>query len=219
MKPFIPGIALLYILLPSCRVTEKNIAGIYQPLNGQRTRIELRPDHSFELALLHPGTDTLLFPHRDPVNCFTRGTWEYDNKTIVLKSRIDPVLQPSAAIDDSITRFTNISSFNFWTRYGDPVSIRSISLPPSQPKPHYGNSLYFFAQDFKETDTLKFYFDGFPPFSFPGSIPSSIGNNIHKIVLHEPYHPAPLPDLHFRVKRNELVFTRNKIRFKKNKPV
>jgi hypothetical protein len=134
---------------------------------------------------------------------------------LVLKTLSTEQYSTNSSINDSITRFTNISSFNFWNRYGDPVSIRSIVVPPARPKPHFGNSLYFFSQDFKETDTLKFYFDGYPPFKFPGSIPSTIGNNIHKIILQEPYRPAPFPELSFLVKKNKLIYNSGKVKFEK----
>jgi hypothetical protein len=215
MKFIIPGIAFFCLTLPSCRVAEENIAGIYLPQTGERTRLILKEDKTFEFALLNPATDTLLFHQQVKMNFFTTGVWQYENKKLVLKSAVTGESNLTTGINDSITHFTNISSFNFWTRFGDPVSIRYILLPPSRPKPHFGNSLYYFAQDFKETDTLKFYFDGYPPFIFPGSVPSTIGNNMHKVVLQEPYLAAAFADLDFTVKKNKLICSSGRVRFEK----
>lgn len=201
---FFVSFVILLVLLSACKITEKNIAGTYYPENKQYTRLILKEDKTFELALLDPGTDSLFVPAYTAENFFTTGTWQLENKKLIVKCTVSP-LPDEPAVRDSLARFTNISSFNFWNRYGDPVSIRYIMLPPAKPKPHYGNSLYYFAQDFKETDTLRFYLDGYPRFDFPGSIPPAIGNNIHKITLNEPYHPDAFRDMSFIVKKNKLM--------------
>ena len=215
MKFIVPGIVFLFLLLFSCRLAEKEIAGTYYPDHTGRTRLILNQDKTFEFSLLNPATDTLIFYQPNPSNFFTTGHWEYDKKELVLKSSKNNIHPSIETINDSITHFTAISSMNFWNRYGDPVPIRYILLPPARAKPHFGNSLYFFAQDFKQTDTLKFYFDGYPPFNFPGSIPATIGNNMHKIVLNEPYHPLSLSSISFTAKKNKLFYQSTKLRFKK----
>jgi hypothetical protein len=216
MRYLLPAITLLYISI-SCRISEKSLTGVYSPERNQRTRLILREDKTFEFALLNPATDTLIFRETNPSNFSTTGYWEYDKKGLVLKSSRENLPVTAQAIDDSVTHFTSISSMNFWNRYGDPVPIRYILLPPARTKPHFGNSLYFFVQDFKQSDTLRFYFDGYPPFNFPGSIPPTIGNNMHKIVLNEPYRHAPLPSLSFIVKKDKLLYTANKLRLLKRK--
>lgn len=207
------------LAISSCKVTEKEIAGVYRPGNNPRshfqnhTRLILKEDKTFELAVLNPLTDLQPSGTGEWINYYTTGTWELVQKRLKLSPL--PASQPKpGSIDDSITRFTNISCFNFWDRYGDPVSIRSIVVPPSHPKPHFGNSLYFFSQDFKPTDTLTFFFEGYPPFRFPGSVPSTIGNNMHKITLQEPYRSG-IPDLQFIVRKNNLLLLPNKLRFGK----
>ena len=213
------GISLLffYSLFPSCRVAEKNIAGTYHPSNSHRTRLILKKDKTFELSLLDPATDSLLLPSKPSMNLYTTGTWEYLKKILLLKSVSTHQPVNTEQVNDSITRFTAISSFNFWNRYGEPVSIRSIIIPPARTKPHFGNSLYFFNQDFKETDTLKFYFEGYPAFNFPGTVPPSIGNNMHKVTLYEPYQSAVLPDPRFKVRKNKLIHLPNQLKLKKSK--
>jgi hypothetical protein len=214
MKFLLTGIVALS-LLSACRVSERAIVGTYHPAGDQFTRLVIKEDKTFELALLSPATDTLLITGHSSQNSFTIGSWKYEKNRLVLTS--DPTGSHTIAgsFDDSLTRFTNISSFNFWNRYGDPVPIRYIILPPSPGKPHFGNSLYYFSQDFKRTDTLKFYFDGYPPFNFPGSVPYAIGNNMHKVTLIEPYYPS-FQILSLAVKKNTLI-TANTRKLKKNK--
>ena len=133
---------------------------------------------------------------------------------VLEKNRLKLMRPKTPFIDDSITRFTNISCFNFWDNNGDPVSIRYILVPPERLKPHFGNSLYFFSQDFKPTDTLTFYFDGFPPFKFPGSVPSTIGNNMHKITMLEPNRHQQ-PEFEFIVRKKRLLLLPKKTRYTK----
>ena len=214
---FLVVISLLSFLLTNCRVAEKNITGTYHYGKGRLSRLSLNDDKTFELALLNPATDSLFFHANTSMNFYTNGNWEYKKSNLVLKCATRNPNSPTVMVMDSISRFTNISSFNFWNRYGDPVPIRYIIISSSHPKPHFGNSLYFFAQDFKQTDTLRFYFDGYPPFDFPGSVPSTSGNNTHKIVLSESYKPAALPDIKLLVRKNKLRKKGSRLVFLKSK--
>jgi hypothetical protein len=189
-------------VIASCKVQEKSIPGFYTTANSNDTQLILKEDKTFQLIVLNPKTDHLSTEISNHLN----GIW------LLEKNRLKLSPDKEILIDDSITRFTNISCFNFWTPDGDPVSIRSILFTPTMPRPHFGNSLYFFAQDFKPTDTLTFYFDGYPPFRFPGTIPSTIGNNMHRITLVEPYRPAPW-ELKFIVKDRRLVLLPHKTIF------
>jgi hypothetical protein len=214
---FFVSFVIPLILLSACRVTEKNITGTYYPKNNQLTRLTLKEDKTFELACLHPGTDSLLLPSYPSYNFYTSGIWELDKNKLVLTSIHPGAISVTRGIEDSIVRFTNISCFSFWNRYGEPVLIRYILLPPARAKPHFGNSLYYFAQDFKDTDTLRFYFDGYPPFDFPGSIPDAIGNNMHKITLNEPYLANVFNNMDLKVKRNKLISFTGKVKFTQKK--
>jgi hypothetical protein len=204
-------------LFSACKVTEKNITGTYYPRQSQLTRLILKEDKTFELALLNPAIDSLLLTHYPSQNFFTTGTWQLENKKLLLTSNSSANASYACITQDSISRFTTISSFNFWNRFGDPVSIRYIVLPPSKAKPHFGNSLFYFAQDFKVTDTLQFHFDGYPEFNFPGSIPPAIGNNMHKITFTEPCLPNVFKDISFAVKVNKLISPTGKVTFIKRK--
>lgn len=191
------------LIVASCKVNEKMIPGHYFSKNPNDIEFVFNENETFEMKMeLSPGF------YSGGEQEQTTGVWRLENTRLKL-------LQPQIPlIDDSITRFTNISCLNFWNIKGDPVSIRYILVPPEKLKPHFGNSLYFFSQDFKSTDTLTFYFEGYPPFKFPGSVPSTIGNNMHKITMKEPYGKRP-PEMEFIVRKKGLLLLPHKVRYTK----
>ncbi len=208
-------IALL-LALTSCKLTTETVAGTYQQENRISARLVLKKDKTFEFA----GNNSALIDGEtsttgDKLYFLTSGTWEFSSNYVKLNSRGIDSMSAISAFNDSITRFTSITSFNFWNRYGEPVSIRSIRLGGSKTKPHFGNSLFFFAQDFKRTDTVVFQFEGYPDFSYPGSIPFAIGNNTHKIVLHEPYRSSVFNNTVLVPKKNRLLSPKNDVVFTK----
>lgn len=200
-------IALLLLLFSACKVTEEYIIGVYQPKEKNTPRLVLKKDRTFEFTGISSDSGNL--------NILTTGTWQLNKNKLVLNSFTTGTPDYETGMTDSITRFTSITSFNFWNRYGDPLSIRSILLPPAKPKPHFGNNLYLFAQDFKATDTVKFKFDGYPDFVYPGSVPYSIGNNTHKITLREPYREGIFNNTVFTIKKNMLLSSGNNSPLKK----
>ena len=208
-------IALL-LALSSCKLTDETVAGIYQQEHAMSSRLILNKDKTFEFTgnkSALPESD--LTAGADNLNFLTSGTWEFSSNHVKLQSRDVDSMSVAPPFTDSITRFTSITSFNFWNRYGDPVSIRSIRLYRSKTKPHFGNSLFFFAQDFQRTDTIVFQLEGYPDFSYPGSIPYAIGNNTHKIVLHEPYRSSVFNNTVLIPKKNRLLSAKNDIVFTK----
>ncbi len=194
-------ITLLLLTFSACKVSEESIVGIYQSKEKITPRLILKKDKTFEFAGANP------YSASERLNIFTTGTWQLNKNKLILNSFLNDSTDYETGMTDSITRFTSISSFNFWNSYGDPISIRSILLPPAKPKPYFGNNLYWFAQDFKVTDTVKFYFEGYPDFVYPGSVPYAIGNNTHKIILRESYKPGTFNNTIFRVKLNKLFFS------------
>ena len=184
----------LCLVITSCAIKPARIAGVYHAGKNSATRLTLHENGNFELSLLNPNSDTTCFKNTQGANCYTTGTWKLHHKRSIVLHSNNKIAVPEI-VSDSISRFTNISAFNFWNRYGEPIPIRYIVLPPARPKPHFGNSLYFFSQDFSRTDTIKFFFEGYKTVSYPGVIPSAIGNNIHKVTIMEAYKPDLLDEL------------------------
>jgi hypothetical protein len=202
-KPF-TYTTLLVVLFASCKLAADAVTGIYQPADHPCSRLVLKNDNTFEYLGKSASAEDRDDSGRQH-NFLTTGTWQLKNDQLLLNSFSKDSVGYDAHLSDSITRFTTISSFNFWNQFGDPVSIRSIILPRAKTKPHYGNCLYLFAQDFKPNDTLVFHLDGYPDFRYPGTIPYAMGNNMHKITLREPYRPAAFINTSFTLKRNSLT--------------
>jgi len=210
-------IALLCLILSSCKITADTVVGTYQQNDGTATRLVIKKDKTFEF--IGPVVITSAGYSYSPTdqNVLAAGSWELKNKQLLLNSFATDSLAYESGTTDSIARFTSVTSFNFWNRYGDPVSIRSIRLPGSKSKPHFGNGLYLFAQDFKATDTVRFCFEGYPDFTYPGSVPYAIGNNTHKIILREPYRRSVFDNTIFTCKKNKLLASKNSLAFTKKK--
>ncbi len=180
------------IFLQSCRsVTQVEGGRSFGPGHSPSTLI-FNSDSSFQFSLLDPGSDVLMLPNA-PMQCFsTKGNWKTDGRnrwTLHPQQDFSPA-DSEFHYEDSVSHFINISSFQFLDRFGNPVPIRGIQFGKSKTRPHFGNSLFFFSQDFATTDTIRFYFDGYPTFSYPGSLARTIGNNGHKINFYDPFLPA-----------------------------
>ncbi len=206
--------ALLWIILSSCNVTTNNVIGAYEQKDRATTILFIKKDKTFEFTG-QEMTKTAGSPFTDNLNFRTRGTWEFDKHHLLLNSFPADSLEYDNTTTDSISRFTSLTSFNFWNRYGDPVSIRFIRVSSTKTKPHFGNTLLLFAQDFKPTDTIRFHFDGYADFKYPGCVPYAIGNNTHKIILREPYRPAVFHNTILAIKKNRLLAENNLVFAKK----
>jgi hypothetical protein len=188
------------LVLASCG-SAKQVSGVYHTSGGE-AQLVLKADSSFEW--IYPGDKAVEIGNTHTnrtLLCFTGGKWSIEKSRLVLVPSSDKEAFSTQMADDSISRFTTISSINFWNRFGEQVKIRAIKIARSQLKPHFGNSLYFFAQDFNRQDTLVFHLEGYRPFIYPGSIPGTIGDNIHKITLYEPYQETPPTEIRIKGKR------------------
>lgn len=172
-------VAFLSLLLTACQVSSP--VGTYRSRRPGNGSLVLDSAHKFYLNYT-PAYQGLIFNHDTLRRVFaTSGTWTAKGRDILLQS--EPVA-PLPRFEDSLGMFTNISSFTFVDPAGEPVPVRHIVFYPDKLKPHYGNSLFFFAQDFAATDTLTFFFNGYPPFRYPGDVRYIRADNMHKITLY-----------------------------------
>jgi hypothetical protein len=187
-------VAFLLLLLTACRVSSP--AGTYRCRRPGAGTLVLDSAYNFHLYYA-PSPDGMVFG-RDTLRSVLQssGTWTAKGRDIILQSH--PLPAPLPRFEDSLGMFTNISSFTFVDPSGEPVPVHHIVFYPDKLKPHYGNSLFFFAQDFAATDTLTFFFNGYPPFRYPGDVRYIRADNMHKITL----YPEQRTDLfrQYRVK-------------------
>lgn len=188
------------LLLTACGVTSP--PGTYHCRRPGSGTLVLDSSGQFRFTYA-PGRQGLVFGNDTLRQVLqTSGNWTKKGRDLVLQSSPSAVTLPR--FEDSIGRFTNISSFTFADPAGQPVPVRHIIFYPDKLKPHYGNSLFFFAQDFSSTDTLTFYFNGYPPFRYPGDLRYSRADNMHKITLFPEEHPGLFNNHRVRIRGNTL---------------
>lgn len=196
-------------------MSEQSLAGKYQSQNNTASTLILHSDKTFEFAVVGEKATAVFIPDTTTLNFYSTGQWQLQKNNKLILQASHPIASENK-INDSVTHFTNISAIHFWNRYGEPISIRSISIAKGKAKPHFGNGLYFFSQDFKNTDTLVFNFEGYSSISYPGDIPYTFGNNMHKVTLTEDTL-LNFASTDFTIKSNSLVAEDNQLLFKKKK--
>lgn len=188
----------------ACKPAKDNVFGNYY-LKDKSAIITLQTDSSF------------IFKSRTSDSTFiSKGFLNYTHTNLLLTS-LPSNIYHTQTISDSITFFTSINSFSFWNTENEPIDIRRIQINNGPSKAHYGNSLYYFEQDFKATDTIRFYFVNYPAVSYPGDIKMIPGNNGHKVTLLPVYLPHFFNKTPFIVKRNKLMDKNGKQNWKKKK--
>jgi hypothetical protein len=197
---------LLATLFYSCKVNEKNIAGTYRLKGPSRTKLVLHTNKTFEFVKNFAEPGPLFFPDSTEMNYRTTGNWQLSkNGALILNSfpGAAPLTEPAA---DSILTNTSLTSFSFWNKYGDPVSIRFMKFPPDKIKLYKANIVSFFAEDFSKNDTLEFHFYGYPPVKWPGSFkqPGS-GNISHHVTLYEEDRHAIFKNVVLQADRKKLL--------------
>ncbi|GEM_PF-733523 len=195
---------LACIQFTACKSAKDNVFGTYYLKNKSATII-LQTDSSF------------IFKTQTRDSTFiNKGFFNYTHNNLQLTS-LPGNINHAQTISDSITFFTSINSFSFWNTENEPIDIRRIQINNDPSKAHYGNSLYYFEQDFKPTDTIRFYFANYPSVSYPGDIKMIPGNNGHKVTLLPVYLPHIFNKNPFIVKRNKLIDKNGKQNWKKKK--
>jgi hypothetical protein len=193
------------VILCACRVTEKNIVGVYRLKKAPKTKLVLKADKTFEFVKNLPGPGLEVFPDSTGLNFKTSGNWQLDKKGQLLLNSF-PDKSPDTAPDwpITITRNTEITSISFWDDYNDPAPIRFIKFPDDRIKFRLGNSISFFAGDFNKTDTLEFHFYGYGPYTWRYMTNTGESNNHYKIILNEEDRQGFFKDVAFPVKRKKI---------------
>lgn len=171
-------VLILFVwLFSGCNTINHAVYGTYYLQNDKTTTLSLKEDSSFVYK-----------SSREDSFFVSTGIFYAVAKGIELHT-----LAPAnnAKFSDSVSFFTGITSFSFRDADGNSIDIRRIRINDAPSKAHYGNSLYYFEQDFKATDTIRFFFQGYGLLRYPGDIKKISGNNAHHITL----YPYPLPAL------------------------
>lgn len=183
-------LVLLSLFFCSCSSRHRTVYGTYYLQTDKTTSLSLHEDSSFVFKTTRQDSFFI-----------NEGVYHTTVKGIELNSSIQVHHAP---FSDSVSFFTGITSFSFWDSERNSIDIRRIQINDAPSKAHYGNSLYYFEQDFKAADTIRFFFHGYGSISYPGDIKKISGNNAHRVTLYAGYLPGLYRHTLFTTRRNKL---------------
>lgn len=206
---------LLFILISSCKVTEKDIIGLYKLDRFPKTTLKINPDKTFEFSknnynpYLHP------FDHADEYFADTKGSWQsVDKKIISLTSQSDTLVFPLVSFHTYPSTDKNWSSFTFYDSYGDTVKILYVQYIDSSISAAMHRSMDYFTEDLTKRDTLEFHFYGYRPYTL---ISGQKVNLDYIFILKPSFQPSFFVGTKFRIKRNQLIDIKRKGKFRRTK--
>ena len=206
---------LLLFFVSSCKVTEKDMIGLYKLDQFPKTTLKINSDKTFEFsrnnrnAYLHP------FDHSDEYYADTRGTWRtVDKKTISITSQSDTLVYPLVLLETYSARDLKRSNFTFYDTYGDTVKLLYVQHTDSSISAAMHRSMDYFTVDLTKRDTLEFHFYGYRPYTF---INGQKVNQDYKITLKPVFQPNLFIGSEFRIKRNQLIDLKRKAKFRLKK--
>lgn len=211
---FVSTLFLLLILLLtySCKVTEKDIVGLYRLDGFPKTTLKINADKTFEFSknnrnpYLHP------FDHPGEYYCNTKGVWQtVDRNNISLTSQSDSLIYPLVSFDTFPPRDPKQSYFTFYDTYQDTVKILYVQYTDGSISASMHRSMDYFTEDLTKKDTLEFHFYGYHPYTF---ISGHNTNQDYKITLKSVFQPNFFQGTVFRIKRKQLTDVKRKGRFR-----
>jgi hypothetical protein len=196
-------LTLLFFFISSCKLTEKNIVGLYKLDRFPKTTLKINSDKTFEFSknnrnpYLHP------FDHSDEYFSDTKGTWQtIDKKTISITSQSDTLVYPLVSLQAYPARDKKWSYFTFYDTYGDTIKVLYVQYPDNSISAAMHRSMDYYTEDLTKRDTLEFHFYGYRPFTL---ISGQKLNQDYKITLKPSFQPNFFIGTEFRIKRNKLI--------------
>lgn len=209
-------LTLLILAISSCKVTEKDMVGLYKLDRFPKTVLKINSDRTFEFSKINRNPYLHPFDHSDEYYAETKGTWmPIDKKTISLTSQSDTLIYPLVSQQLYPARDSQRSYFTFYDTYGDTIKVLYVQYTDSSIAAALHRSMDYFTEDLTKRDTLEFHFYGYRPYTF---IKGQKTNNDYSITLKPGFQPNFFRGTEFRVKRKQLIDIkrRGKFRLKKN---
>jgi len=207
-------ISIVILAISSCKVTEKDMVGLYKLDRFPKTVLKINSDRTFEFSknnrnpYLHP------FDHSDEYYCDTKGTWmPIDKKTISLTSQSDTLVYPLVSLQVCPARDNHCSYFTFYDTYGDTIKVLYVQYADSSISAAMHRSMGYFTTDLTQRDTLEFHFYGYRSYTF---IKGQKSNQDYNITLKPGFQPDFFRGTVFRVKRKQLIDIKRKGKFRFN---
>lgn len=206
---------LLLLFISSCKVTEKDIIGLYKLDRIPKTTLKINADKTFEFSRNNRNPYLYSSDHPDEYYINTKGTWlTLDKKTISLTSQSDTLAYPLVSVETLPAKNKDRSYFTFFDTYGDTVKILYVHLNDNGIVAAMHGSMDFYTMDLASRDTLVFYFYGYRPYTF---INGQKLNQDFNILLKPAFQPNFFQETVFKIKRKQLIDVKRKVKFKQTK--
>ena len=205
-------LTLLLFLISSCKVTEKNITGLYGLDRFPKTTLKINSDKTFEFSKNNRNPYLLPFDHQDEYFSKTKGTWQrVDKKTISLTSQSDTIVYALFSLRANPAKNKDWSSFTFYDTFGDTVKILYVQYSDSTISAAMHRSMDYFTEDLTKRDTLEFYFYGYRPYTF---ISGQKINQDYTINLKPSFQPNFFLGTEFKIKHKKLIDIKRNTKFR-----
>jgi hypothetical protein len=202
----------LILIILSCKVSEKDMVGLYELNRFPKTTLKINADKSFEFVENYPNPYLHPFDHPDEYYAYTKGTWQVDDKkNMLLTSQKDTLIYPLASLKTSPANDKNSSNFKFFDSYGDLVKILYVKYSDSSEVSAFHKSMDSFDEDLTKRDTLEFHFYGYKPYTF---LSSNKTNQDYIITLKPSFYPNFFVGKKLKPKCNKLIFIKAKAKIK-----
>ncbi|RYE58077.1 MAG: hypothetical protein EOP48_04370 [Sphingobacteriales bacterium] len=202
-------------LISSCKVTNKDLTGLYRLNRFPKTNLTINSDGTFDFSKINSNPYLHPFEHPEEYYADTKGTWRrVENRTISLTSQRDTLIYPLVAVEAQPSRDDNLSYFAFYDTYGDTVNVLYVEYVDGLIVSRLHGSMRYFVENLTKRDTFTFYFYGYPPFTF---MSTQKLNQDYKIVLKPAFQPGYFQGDKFSIKRNKLIDIKRQARFIKPK--
>jgi len=204
-------LTLLLFFISSCKVTEKNVTGLYTLDGFPKTTLKINSDKTFEFSKNNRNPYLLPFDHPDEYFSNTKGIWRrVDKKTISLTSQSDTLVYPLVSSRTNTAKNKDWSNFTFYDTYGDTVKILYVQYSDSTISAAMHRSMNYFTEDLTKRDTLEFYFYGYRPYTF---ISGQKINQDYSINLKPYFQPNFFLRTEFKIKHKRLIDIKRKGKF------
>lgn len=203
---------LLFVFISSCKVTEKDISGLYKLDRFPKTTLKINSDKTFEFS--KNNRNPHLHPSDHPNEYFsnTKGTWhKVAKKTISITSQSDTLVYSLVSLQASPPRDRKLSYFAFYDTYVDTVKVLYVQYSDSSISAAMHRSMDYFTEDLTKRDTLEFHFYGYRPYTL---INGQKLNQDFKITLTPSFQPNFFIGTEFRIKKKQLIDIKRKGKFR-----
>jgi len=206
-------VLLLVLFVTSCKITRDDMVGTFVYKKTPTIRLRTFKDSTFEFIKITKNPYLHPFEHPDEYFLITAGYWKYNSsKDLILNSEANfRYTYKSPRVTARPPADSKDSHFVFNDLYRNRVNIVYVELEDKSIVMIFHQSMKDFSFDLSKSDTLKFYFYGYPPYTF---INDKKPPSNYEITLFPNLNPNYFNKRKFKIHKNKIVDESNKASFK-----